>query len=72
MVLPGQSEARLLVGSLAGVPRSSGGMTMGRVLEPDGATPTGFVRVQLDEAGSFKVVDPAILRCLPATVTQPR
>jgi hypothetical protein len=62
---PGVDPAQLPVGSLVGVKRSNGAVTVGRVAAPAPETPQGQVHVTLEEAGAWKDVSPDMLYTIP-------
>ena len=63
--LLGELEGHVLQGRLVGVPRSSGAVTVGRVMQPGPHTAPGLVRVLLSENGAMKDLAPSQLYEVP-------
>jgi hypothetical protein len=62
---PGVDPAQLPIGSLVGVKRSNGSVTVARVTAPAPETPPGQVHVTLEEGGAWKEVTTDMLFTLP-------
>eukprot|EP00291_Cryptomonas_curvata_P018484 CAMPEP_0172156882 /NCGR_PEP_ID=MMETSP1050-20130122/3479_1 /TAXON_ID=233186 /ORGANISM="Cryptomonas curvata, Strain CCAP979/52" /LENGTH=235 /DNA_ID=CAMNT_0012826043 /DNA_START=465 /DNA_END=1171 /DNA_ORIENTATION=- len=62
---PGVDPAQLPIGSLVGVKRSNGSVTVARVTAPAPETPPGQVHVTLEESGAWKDVTTDMLYTIP-------